>query len=46
MSERFSPILVESLIYKKIKKVVCGAYHSITLSRRGEVFSWGSNEYG
>lgn len=27
----------------KIKKVVCGGYHSLALSENGQLYGWGSN---
>lgn len=33
--------LVEGL--PKVKKVVCGGYHSLALTENGQLFGWGSN---
>lgn len=46
IEQRHSPVLVETLIYNKIKHVSCGSYHTIANSNRGEVFSWGANDFG
>ncbi|XP_032222416.2 ultraviolet-B receptor UVR8 isoform X3 [Nematostella vectensis] len=39
------PHVVEALLGKDIRKVACGATHTLALSKDGEVFSWGSG-YG
>ena len=29
-----------------IRAIACGAFHNMALSRSGEVFTWGTNDYG
>jgi len=41
-----SPQPVTALSEKTIQLVTCGAEHSAALSIDGEVFMWGSNNYG
>lgn len=41
-----SPILVETLVGKYATEVFCGERHTLALSKNGEVYSWGDNEFG
>jgi len=38
------PCLVEGI--SDVKQVACGSSHTLALSKKGEVFSWGSGFYG
>jgi alpha-tubulin suppressor-like RCC1 family protein len=40
------PSIVKALKDEKITKICCGHSHSLALNDRGEIFSWGSNEWG
>ena len=40
------PINPESILLKTIIKVACGYSHVLALSDEGEVYTWGSNNYG
>ncbi|KAL1767967.1 putative E3 ubiquitin-protein ligase HERC6 isoform X1 [Sigmodon hispidus] len=41
-----TPIKIKALAGIKIIQVSCGHYHSLALSKDGQVFSWGSNSRG
>ncbi|GAB6032349.1 RCC1 and BTB domain-containing protein 2 [Chamberlinius hualienensis] len=46
-SSNISPILISAnLLPKKVIEIACGSNHSLALTQDGEVFSWGSNNYG
>ncbi|KAI5611802.1 putative E3 ubiquitin-protein ligase HERC4, partial [Silurus asotus] len=40
------PRTVKSLSEVHVVQVCCGYRHSLALSRRGQIFSWGQNRYG
>uniref|UniRef100_A0A8B9L3R6 HECT and RLD domain containing E3 ubiquitin protein ligase 4 n=1 Tax=Astyanax mexicanus TaxID=7994 RepID=A0A8B9L3R6_ASTMX len=40
------PRNIKSLSEVHIVQVTCGYRHSLALSRRGQIFSWGQNKYG
>ncbi|XP_078250681.1 E3 ISG15--protein ligase HERC5 isoform X2 [Pogona vitticeps] len=40
------PRLLNQLGNKQIVQIACGDYHSMALSKGGELFAWGQNEYG
>ncbi|XP_017578302.1 probable E3 ubiquitin-protein ligase HERC4 isoform X1 [Pygocentrus nattereri] len=40
------PRNIKSLSEVHIVQVTCGYLHSLALSRRGQIFSWGQNKYG
>ena len=42
----YEPINVTALNGKDIVSVHAGEYHSIALTRDGEVYTWGHNDYG
>ena len=44
--QKYSPVLIEVLLEKGPVDVKCGDVHSMVLCRSGDVFSWGSNDYG
>lgn len=41
-----SPKLIEELKHESIVQVSCGAFHTIAVSNRGHVYSFGQNKYG
>ncbi|GCB78811.1 hypothetical protein scyTo_0016875, partial [Scyliorhinus torazame] len=43
---RLHPLCIKSLSSKEVVQVVAGAYHSLALTARSQVYSWGSNTYG
>ncbi|XP_067892403.1 alsin [Heterodontus francisci] len=43
---RLQPLCIKSLSSKEVVQVVAGAYHSLALTARSQVYSWGSNTYG
>ena len=40
------PKLIESLKCKRIRDVACGSSHSAAVTSSGELYTWGSGEYG
>lgn len=40
------PKLIESLKSKRIRDIACGSSHSAAISSSGELYTWGSGEYG
>jgi len=40
------PELVRKLIDKNVTQICCGSYHTLALTKCGEVYAWGSNECG
>ncbi|XP_066137078.1 probable E3 ubiquitin-protein ligase HERC6 isoform X2 [Saccopteryx bilineata] len=42
----FTPKKIKALTGIKIIQVSCGHYHSLALSKDGQVFSWGKNSHG
>ncbi|XP_043726684.1 probable E3 ubiquitin-protein ligase HERC6 isoform X1 [Cervus elaphus] len=42
----FIPKKIKTLAGIKIIQVACGHYHSLALSKDGQVFSWGQNSHG
>ena len=43
---KHSPSLVDSLLNFKLQAVACGKSHTLVLTRQGDVFSWGNNDFG
>ena len=43
---KYSPVLIETLIDLKIKDVKCGNEHCLVVCENKNVYSWGNNEYG
>ncbi|XP_078407551.1 alsin [Cetorhinus maximus] len=43
---RLHPLCIKSLSSKEVVQVVAGAYHSLALTARSQVYSWGCNTYG
>lgn len=41
-----SPMLIDSLLNLKPQGISCGANHTLVHTKSGDVFAWGSNEYG
>uniref|UniRef100_A0A1L8DT79 Putative hect e3 ubiquitin ligase n=1 Tax=Nyssomyia neivai TaxID=330878 RepID=A0A1L8DT79_9DIPT len=41
-----TPRIVRSLSTKNIVQIVCGHFHCLALTNSGEIFAWGSNDYG
>lgn len=46
MNSYSSPILIDSLKNVAISNAACGEDFSIAITHNGEVFAWGTNEYG
>jgi alpha-tubulin suppressor-like RCC1 family protein len=46
VQQKYSPLLVESLIGKEPKDVKCGDLHALVVTRNGDVYAWGGNDYG
>ncbi|KAM9476980.1 E3 ubiquitin-protein ligase HERC2-like [Clarias gariepinus] len=40
------PVQIELLVQIPVVQVACGNFHSLALTKGGEVFSWGQNKYG
>ncbi|XP_034967461.1 E3 ISG15--protein ligase HERC5 isoform X2 [Zootoca vivipara] len=40
------PRLLKELGDKRIVQIACGDHHSLALSKGGELFAWGQNDYG
>lgn len=40
------PALVEGLPRAAVVKVLCGALHTVAVTRAGQVFTWGSGDSG
>uniref|UniRef100_A0ACB8E8Z2 Uncharacterized protein n=1 Tax=Sphaerodactylus townsendi TaxID=933632 RepID=A0ACB8E8Z2_9SAUR len=40
------PRLLKGLGDKQMVQIACGNYHSMALSKGGQLFSWGQNDYG
>ena len=45
---RYEPTLLVPNTYEKIEwiQIECGGYHTVGLTKNGEVYSWGYNGYG
>ncbi|XP_067844063.1 alsin isoform X3 [Heptranchias perlo] len=43
---RLQPLCIKSLSSKEVVQVAAGAHHSLALTARSQVYSWGSNTYG
>ncbi|XP_048389988.1 alsin isoform X5 [Stegostoma tigrinum] len=43
---RLQPLCIKSLSNKEVVQIVAGAYHSLALTARSQVYSWGSNSHG
>ena len=41
-----TPTLLNNSINTQVKSIACGANHCLALTVQGEVFSWGSGEFG
>ena len=46
IQQKYSPVLIESLLNKDPINVKCGDLHAVVLCRSGNVYSWGNNDYG
>ena len=44
--DRSVPSKVEALSDENIAQVACGTHHTVALTTKGSVFSWGKNAYG
>ena len=40
------PRLVEGLQNENVVRLSCGALHTLALTKRGEIYTWGQNKYG
>ncbi|XP_042192089.1 alsin [Callorhinchus milii] len=43
---RLQPLCIKSLSSKEVIQVAAGAYHSLALTAKSQVYSWGNNTYG
>ena len=43
---KHSPVLVDSLLNFKLQAVSCGKSHTLVMTRLGDVFAWGNNDFG
>ena len=43
---KHSPVLVDSLLNYKLQAVSCGKSHTLVMTRLGDVFAWGNNDFG
>lgn len=43
---KHSPVLVDTLLNQKLQAVSCGKAHTLVLTRMGDVYAWGSNDFG
>ena len=43
---KHSPVLVDSLLNFKLQAVACGKNHTLVLTRLGDAFAWGNNDFG
>ena len=43
---KHSPVLVDSLLNFKLQAVSCGKSHTLVLTRLGDVYAWGNNDFG
>ncbi|KAH7638224.1 rcc1 domain containing protein [Dermatophagoides farinae] len=43
---RFAPTILRQLQHENIVEIACGQHHSVALSRKGHLFTWGHNAYG
>ena len=46
LDNKFSPVLVDQLLNMNPLTVSCGALHTVVMTAKGDVFAWGSNEFG
>jgi E3 ubiquitin-protein ligase HERC4 len=46
VQQKYSPVLIETLLDKQPLDVKCGEVHSVVLCSTGDAYSWGSNDYG
>ncbi len=46
MNVNVTPFELNAFKCEKVKGISCGAYHSITLMKSGQVYSWGKNDNG
>ena len=44
--QKYSPVLIESMLDKNPFQVKCGDFHSLVVCDNGETYAWGSNKYG
>jgi regulator of chromosome condensation len=44
--QKYSPILIESLLDKQPIDAKCGDVHTLALCKNGDVYAWGNNDYG
>ena len=43
---KHSPVLVDTLLNFKLQAVSCGKSHTLVLTRLGDVYAWGNNDFG
>ena len=43
---KHSPVLVDALLNYKLQAVSCGKSHTLVMTRLGDVFAWGNNDFG
>jgi len=43
---QLKPILLDGFGNEKISTIICGATHSLALTKSGRFFSWGNNKFG
>ena len=43
---KHSPVLVDSLLNLKLQAVSCGKSHTLVMTRLGDVYAWGNNDFG
>jgi alpha-tubulin suppressor-like RCC1 family protein len=46
VEQKYSPVLVDSLLNFKPQSIACGKAHTLVATRVGDVFAWGLNENG
>lgn len=40
------PSLVKALLNHRVSQISAGGYHTLALTHDGQLFAWGSNQYG
>ncbi|KAF7488801.1 RCC1 and BTB domain-containing protein 1 [Sarcoptes scabiei] len=43
---QFEPVLNVALNRENIVEIACGQHHSVALSKKGDIFTWGHNAFG
>jgi alpha-tubulin suppressor-like RCC1 family protein len=41
-----SPVLVDQLLNLQPVEISCGSLHTLVVTKQGDAFAWGSNEFG